>query len=57
MQMIAQQSDEVEQSRYVSELTVCNPETFIFLDETGSDRRNVHRRYAYSWRARVLLHL
>ena len=52
MQMIAQQRDEVERSRYVSELTVYNPEMFIFLDETGSDRRNVHRRYAYSWRGK-----
>ena len=36
----------------MSELTVYNPEMFIFLDETGSDKRDAHRRYAYSWRGK-----
>ena len=52
MQMIARQRDELERLRFVSELTVYNPEMFIFLDETGSDKRNAHRRYAYSWRGK-----
>ena len=49
MQIIAQQRDELERRRFVSELTVYNPEMFIFLDETG---RNAHRRYAYSRRGK-----
>ena len=52
MQIIARQRDEIERLRFVSELTVYTPEMFIFLDETGSDKRNAHRRYAYSWRGK-----
>ena len=31
---------------------VYKPEMFIFLDETGHNRRNTLRQYAYSWRGK-----
>ena len=49
MQIVAKQRDEFR-CRYVTELTVYKADMFIFLDETGCDRRNAMRRYAYSWR-------
>ena len=50
MQIVAKQRDEFQRCRYVTELTVYKADMFIFLDETGCDRRNAMRRYAYSWR-------
>ena len=47
MQIVAKQRDEFERCRYVAELTVYKADMFIFLDETGCDRRNAMRRYAY----------
>ena len=52
MQLIAKQRDELKRASYAIELSVYRPEMFIFLDETGCDRRNVLRRYAYSWRGK-----
>ena len=34
----------------MAEMSIYNPEMLIFLDETGFDKRNVLRRYAYSFR-------
>ena len=50
MQIVAKQRDEFERCIYVTELTIYKADMFIFLDETGCDRRNAMRRYAYSWR-------
>ena len=52
MQLIAKQRDELKRASYAIELSVYKPEMFIFLDETGCDRRNALRRYAYSWRGK-----
>ncbi len=52
MQLIAKQRDELKRASYAIELSVYKPEMLIFLDETGCDRRNALRRYAYSWRGK-----
>ncbi len=52
MQIIAKQRDEIERAKYAAEMSVYKPEMLIFLDETGCDRRNVLRRYAYSLRGK-----
>ena len=48
MQLIAKQRDELKCASYAIELSVHKPEMFIFLDETGCDRQNALRWYAYS---------
>ena len=52
MQIIARQRDDYERAMYAAEMTAYSPEMLIFLDETGFDRRNVLRRYAYSFRGK-----
>lgn len=52
MQMKAKQRDEVLCACYASELSVYSSSMFIFLDETGTDRRDAMRKYSYSWRGR-----
>lgn len=43
MQLIAKQRDELKRASYAIEMSVYKPEMFIFLDETGCDRRNALR--------------
>lgn len=45
MKLIATQRDEFTRAIYAAEVSLYNPEMFIFLDETGSDRRNALRKY------------
>ena len=50
MRIVATQRDDSLRAMFASEVSIYNADMFIFLDETGTDRRNVLRRYAYSWR-------
>ena len=43
MQLIAKQRDELKRASYAIQMSVYKPEMFIFLDETGCDRRNALR--------------
>ncbi len=52
MKLIATQRDETLRSTFASEVSIYSADMFIFLDETGTDRRDILRRYAYSWRGR-----
>ena len=52
MQIIARQRDDYERATCATEMSVYNPEMLIFLDETGIDKWNVLRRYAYSFRGK-----
>ena len=52
MQVTAKQRDEVLRASFASELSVYSSSMFIFLDETGTDRRDTMRKYGYSWRGR-----
>ena len=49
MKLIARQRDEFTRAIYAAEVPLYNPEMFIFLDETGSDRCNALRKYGYSF--------
>ena len=44
----AQQRNEELRSLYLSEISVLDPHMFVFVDETGSDKRLALRRYGYS---------
>ena len=49
MKLIARQQDENLRATFASEVSIHKADMFVFLDETGTDRRDVLRRYAYSW--------
>ena len=50
MKLIARQKDEFTREIYAAEVSLFNPEMFIFLHETGSDRCNALTKYGYSHR-------
>lgn len=52
MQIITRQRDEFLRHTFSEELSVYNGDMFIFLDETGTDRRDTLQRYVYSWRGK-----
>ena len=52
MQVIARQRNESLRATYAAEMSVYDADMFVFLDETGSDRRNALRKYGYSWRGK-----
>ena len=52
MQLVARQRGESLRAAYAAEMSLYDPEMFVFLDKTGSDRRNALRRRGYSWRGK-----
>ena len=52
MRITATQRDEALRAVFASELSIYKADMFIFMDETGSNRRDAMRRYAYSWRGK-----
>jgi len=52
MCLAATRRDEALRAAFASELTVYKSDMLIFFDETGTDRRDSLRRYAYSWRGK-----
>ena len=50
MCFVALQRCEAQRARYLSEVLDFDPKTLIFVDETGSTRRNEVRKYGYSLR-------
>ena len=50
MRHVAIQRCDVQRARFISEIMDFNPKTLIFIDETGSNRRNTIRKYGYSLR-------
>ena len=55
LRIAALQRDDFLRAQFAHEVSVYNPEMFIFLDETGSDRRATIRRYGYSLRGKPLV--
>ena len=49
---VALQQDAFQREQYISDVSVYTPEMFVFVDETGTDRRNTLRKYGYSMRGR-----
>ena len=50
MKLVAKQRDEILCARFASEVSIYAVDIFVFLDEIGTDRRDILRRYGYSWR-------
>lgn len=50
MRMIAIQQCEELRARYVTEISLYEPDMLVFLDETGSDRKTAMRKFDYSLR-------
>ena len=49
---IALQQDRFLREQFILDISVYSPEMLIFVDETGADRRNSLRKYAYSLRGK-----
>ena len=47
--IVLQQSD-CERAKYMAEISMYDPSMLVFIDETGCDRRNMIRKYGYSFR-------
>ena len=54
LQLAASQQDVLRRQQYVSDLSVYSSEMFVFIDETGADRRNTLRKYGYSLRGKPI---
>ena len=52
LKLVAKQRDEDLRAQFACDVAMYNPEMLIFLDETGSDKRNCLRKYGYSLRDR-----
>ena len=48
VQKIALQQSDNLRAKYMAEISVFSPEMLVWVDETGSDRRNAVRSYGYS---------
>ena len=48
VQYIALQQSEVSRAKYMAKVSVFDPKMLIWIDETGSDRRNEIRKFGYS---------
>ena len=55
LRIAASQRDDLARANFAAEVLMYKPEMLIFLDETGSDRRNCIRREGYSIRGRPLV--
>ena len=51
---VAIQQDQYLRQLYVSDVSVFSSDMFIFVDETGTDKRNLQRKFAYSIRGKPL---
>ena len=47
---MAKQRNEILRARFAIEVSIHAVGMFVFLNETGTDRRDILRRYGYSWR-------
>ena len=48
LRLVAQQRNQELRQRFMTECSAYRPEMFVFVDETGSDRRNAMRKFGYS---------
>lgn len=47
MRLVARQRCNIQRAQYISQIMAFNPQSLIFIDETGSNRRNTIRKYGY----------
>ena len=55
LKIAAIQRDSLLRAQFVVDVSLYTPEMLIFIDETGSDRRDCIRRYGYSLRGKPLI--
>ena len=53
MKLVARQRDEELRREYREEVLMYETSMLVFIDETGTDRRNTLRKYGYSLRGKV----
>ena len=54
MKLVAKQRDESLRTQYIIDVSLLEPDMFIFIDETGADRRDTLRKYGYSLRGKPI---
>ena len=54
LKVTALQQDAYLRQQFIDDVMVYSPEMLVFIDETGTDRRNLVRKYGYSMRGRPL---
>ena len=52
LKLVAKQRDDFLRAQFSCDVAMYKPEMLIFLDETGSDKRNSLRKYGYSLRGK-----
>lgn len=52
LKRVALQQDTLLRQQFAADISVYSPEMLVFIDETGTDRRNTLRRYGYSIRGK-----
>ena len=52
MQLVALQMDQGLRTQFVTDVSLYNADTLIFIDETGCDRRNTIRKHGYGVRGK-----
>ena len=50
MSRVAVQRSDILRARFMAEISIYDPAMFVWLDETGCDRRHATRKYGYSVR-------
>ena len=55
MCIAATQQDQMLRALFVSEVEFYKANMFVFLDETGTDRRDAIRKYGYGWRGKPIV--
>ena len=45
---VALQRSEILRAKYVAEIDIYNPESLVFVDETGGERKDAMRKCGYS---------
>lgn len=53
LRLVALQRDEFLRQKFMLDVSLYKSDMFIFLDETGADRRNLLRKYGYSMRGKT----
>ena len=52
IKLVAKQRDESLRTQYIIDVSLLEPDMFIFVDETGADRRDTLCKYGYSLRGK-----
>ena len=53
LQLVATQRNEEIRAEFTSDVSIYEPHMLVFIDETGTDRRDALRKYGYSLRGKT----